>query len=88
MKCPRDCSSCGENINADQLVMRVLPHIYHIHCFVCCSCNQPLQKGEQFTIRGGQPICRMDLEKELFLVQYGNDDLMVDEGLRTRDGRR
>lgn len=89
MRCSRECSRCGEKINSDQMVMRVLPHIYHLHCFVCCSCNKPLQKGEQFTIRSGQPICQVDLEKELFLArQYGDDDMIIDDGIRSRDGRR
>lgn len=70
------------------MVMRVQPHVYHLHCFMCCACNQPLQKGEQFTIRGGQLICRVDLEKELYLAQHYDDELMLDEGIRPRDGRR
>lgn len=89
IKCSRECSRCGERILPHEMVMRVNPHVYHLHCFVCCACSQPLQKGEQFTIRGGQLICRMDLEKDLYLAQhYADEDLLMDEHLTRRDGRR
>ncbi|CAG0914924.1 unnamed protein product [Notodromas monacha] len=29
----------------------------------------PLQKGDQFVLRAGQPLCRADFEKEFFLLQ-------------------
>ncbi|CRL06681.1 CLUMA_CG019478, isoform A [Clunio marinus] len=82
------CYRCCEKINPDELVMRVQEnYVYHVNCFICCSCNQPLQKGEQFAIRGGQLICQMDLEKESFLSQTYDDDFIT-EGVRSRDGRR
>lgn len=38
-------------------------------CFVCTACLTPLQKGEQFILRGSQIYCRADFEKELYLIQ-------------------
>lgn len=61
--------------------------VYHIGCFVCCNCNQPLLKGEQFAFRGGQLICRNDLDKE-YLAQAMDDDYIIDDHVRSRDGRR
>ena len=63
-------------------------YVYHVQCFVCCNCNQPLQKGEQFAFRGGQLICRLDLEKESYLAQNFDDDFIIEEHVRSRDGRR
>jgi LIM homeobox transcription factor 1 len=68
--------------------MKVQDFVYHVNCFVCCSCNQTLQKGEQFAFRGGQLICRMDLEKESFMAQSYDDEFIVDDHIRSRDGRR
>lgn len=82
------CYRCGDKINSDEMVMRVQSSVYHLGCFVCWSCNQPLQKGEQFAFRSGQLICRMDLEKENYLAQQYEDDYIIDEHVRTRDGRR
>lgn len=68
--------------------MRVQQHVYHLHCFVCFICNQALQKGEQFAIRSGQLICRHDIEKDYYLSHYADDDLLMDDSIRPRDGRR
>lgn len=83
------CTRCCEKISPDEMVMRVQnSYVYHVNCFVCCSCNQPLQKGEQFAFRGGQLICRSDLEKESFLPQTFDDEYVIEEHVRSRDGRR
>lgn len=68
--------------------MRAQQHVFHLPCFVCVVCCQPLQKGEQFVLRAGQLFCRGDFEKEMYLMQQagsGDDDLM-DENSRPRDG--
>lgn len=71
------------------MVMRVQNYIYHLPCFVCWICCQPLQKGEQFLLRGGQLLCRHDFEKDLYLSQHcADDDLLLDDSIRPRDGRR
>jgi LIM homeobox transcription factor 1 len=63
--------------------------VYHVNCFICCNCNQPLQKGEQFAFRGGQLLCQADFEKESFMPQAYDDDYVIEEHhVRSRDGRR
>ncbi|XP_050296604.1 LIM homeobox transcription factor 1-beta isoform X2 [Anthonomus grandis grandis] len=83
------CSRCGDRLLPQEMVMRAQHHVYHLPCFICVVCCQPLQKGEQFVLRAGQLFCRQDFEKELYLMQQthsGDEDLM-EEG-RPRDGRR
>ncbi|KAL4219219.1 hypothetical protein ACF0H5_021801 [Mactra antiquata] len=65
------CSACLQHIiPPNQLVMRALDHVYHIHCFACVACGQPLQKGDEFVVKHGQLFCRMDFEKEMALMPY------------------
>jgi LIM homeobox transcription factor 1 len=70
--------------------MRAQQHVFHLPCFVCVVCCQPLQKGEQFVLRAGQLFCRQDFEKEMYLMQQASsgDDDLLDENSRPRDGRR
>ncbi|XP_053662877.1 LIM homeobox transcription factor 1-beta-like [Anopheles marshallii] len=115
----RDCYGCGERIAPSELVMRAKHLVYHLHCFLCYTCNRPLQKGEPFSIRAGKLICQHDLEKDFYGAAaaaaaaaaihhhhgaaglphpthlpptahlYGDgDEYLLDDGLRTRDGRR
>lgn len=70
--------------------------MFHLACFVCTACLSPLQKGEQFILRGSQVYCRADFEKELYLMQQSansprgseDHDVIGDENSRPRDGRR
>ncbi|XP_058064526.1 LIM homeobox transcription factor 1-beta [Anopheles bellator] len=114
----RDCYGCGERIAPSEMVMRAKHLVYHLHCFLCFTCNRPLQKGEPFSIRAGKLICQHDLEKDFYGAAmhhhhggaggasgpgglhpplhpvhgaahlYGDDDYLLEDGLRTRDGRR
>ncbi|XP_055841889.1 LIM homeobox transcription factor 1-beta isoform X1 [Episyrphus balteatus] len=80
------CTGCCHPILPHDMVMRPQNYIFHLSCFVCYVCRQPLQKGEQFLLREGQLFCyRHDLEKELYLAQHCGDE---DDILRPRDGRR
>lgn len=69
--------------------MRAQNLVFHLACFVCFICCQPLQKGEQFILRGAQLFCRHDFEKDMYLAQHHqcDDELLLDE-IRPRDGRR
>ncbi|XP_049829180.1 LIM homeobox transcription factor 1-beta [Schistocerca gregaria] len=86
------CSRCGERVLPHELVMRAQAHVFHVACFACAACCQPLQKGEQFVVRAGQLYCRHDFEKELFLMHQASpsavEDDVLDENSRPRDGRR
>ncbi|KAH1003857.1 hypothetical protein HUJ04_003707 [Dendroctonus ponderosae] len=84
------CSRCGDRLLPQEMVMRAQQHVYHLPCFVCVVCCQPLQKGEQFVLRAGQLFCRQDFEKELYLMQqaHSGDEDLLDENSRPRDGRR
>lgn len=83
------CSRCGDRVQPNDMVMRVQNNIFHLPCFVCWICCQPLQKGEQFILRGGQVYCRHDFEKDIYLSQHCvDDDLIMDDVVRPRDGRR
>jgi len=44
--------------------MRVLGQVYHLGCFTCCECERRLQRGDEFVLKEGQLLCRMDYEKE------------------------
>ncbi|XP_018896205.1 LIM homeobox transcription factor 1-beta isoform X2 [Bemisia tabaci] len=83
------CLRCAERVLPHEMIMRAQNHIFHLQCFVCVICCQPLQKGEQFVLRAGQLFCRQDFEKEMFLLQQSpSDELLLDDTSRPRDGRR
>ncbi|KAJ3601630.1 hypothetical protein NHX12_032598 [Muraenolepis orangiensis] len=44
--------------------MRVLGQVYHLGCFSCCECERRLQRGDEFVLKEGQLLCRVDYEKE------------------------
>ncbi|XP_058459767.1 LIM homeobox transcription factor 1-beta isoform X2 [Malaya genurostris] len=96
----RECYGCGERIAPNEMVMRAKNLVYHLNCFLCFTCNRPLQKGEPFSLRAGKLICQHDLEKDIYNNlhtinphhnphhPYGEDDYLLEEGIRSRDGRR
>ncbi|KAI4473326.1 hypothetical protein M0804_015392 [Polistes exclamans] len=61
------CARCMEKISCSEMVMRVAGLIFHMECFACCMCGQPLQRGAHYILRQGQPICLQDLEHELYM---------------------
>uniref|UniRef100_A0A3Q3B4K3 LIM homeobox transcription factor 1, alpha-like n=1 Tax=Kryptolebias marmoratus TaxID=37003 RepID=A0A3Q3B4K3_KRYMA len=60
----RKCSGCLQVIGRSELIMRVLGQVYHLGCFSCCECERRLQRGDEFVLKEGQLLCRMDYEKE------------------------
>ncbi|XP_043579387.1 LIM/homeobox protein LMX-1.2-like isoform X2 [Bombus pyrosoma] len=80
------CARCMEKISCSDFVLRAPGLVFHVECFACCMCGQPLLPGTQYFLRQGQPICRRDYEHELYLNSPQDDDLL-DEN-RPRDGRR
>lgn len=59
------CSSCGQNIPATELVMRVQGNVYHIKCFTCVTCHHQLNPGERFSLVNGSLLCEQDYPKVL-----------------------
>ncbi|XP_013415182.1 LIM homeobox transcription factor 1-alpha isoform X1 [Lingula anatina] len=62
------CNRCRQPIPPNGLVMRALDHVYHMQCFICVVCGHQLQKGEQFVMKDGQLLCRLDFEKEFAML--------------------
>uniref|UniRef100_H3B551 LIM homeobox transcription factor 1 alpha n=1 Tax=Latimeria chalumnae TaxID=7897 RepID=H3B551_LATCH len=58
------CSGCFEVITPAEFVMRAQKSVYHLHCFCCCVCERQLQKGDEFVLKEGQLLCKIDYERE------------------------
>ncbi|KAH0553069.1 hypothetical protein KQX54_000193, partial [Cotesia glomerata] len=61
------CARCLEKISCSDLVMRAAGLVFHVECFACCVCGQPLPRGAHYVLRQGQPMCRRDYEHEYYL---------------------
>ncbi|XP_031569658.1 LIM homeobox transcription factor 1-beta-like isoform X3 [Actinia tenebrosa] len=57
------CSGCRKTIPANELVMRALGNVYHLHCFVCAMCGHVLEKGQEFALKDNKLYCKMDYAK-------------------------
>lgn len=62
LKC---CAHCRLSIGADELVMRVRDHIYHLSCFSCAVCGKQLTTGEQFALSDTLIFCQPHYESLL-----------------------
>lgn len=71
------CSRCGDRLLPREEVMRVQSHVFHLQCFVCVVCCQPLVKGAEFMLRGGKLFCKQEFEKELFMMQQASPSGMM-----------
>lgn len=74
------CARCMEKISCSDFVLRTPGSVFHVECFACCMCGQPLPPGAHYFLRQGQPICRRDYEHELYLnspqvLTYNNGDI-------------
>jgi LIM homeobox transcription factor 1 len=58
-----------QTVPSNELVMRAVGHVFHLHCFACVVCGHQLQRGDQFVVKDGQLFCRSDFERE-FLLQH------------------
>lgn len=69
--------------------MRAQHYYYHLNCFMCCECNELLQKGEPFTLRSGRLYCKRDIPIDSYSKFYSDDYTnMVEDSIRHKDGRR
>ncbi|XP_048587095.1 LIM homeobox transcription factor 1-beta isoform X2 [Nematostella vectensis] len=57
------CSGCKKTIPANELVMRALGNVYHLHCFVCTMCGHILEKGQEFALKDNKLYCKADFAK-------------------------
>ncbi|KAL8558172.1 hypothetical protein ACOMHN_035477 [Nucella lapillus] len=60
------CTGCGQKIPASEMVYRVHAtgtYTYHIKCFVCVTCRQPLQPGDRYGMVNGSLVCEQDYPK-------------------------
>ncbi|KAG7241459.1 hypothetical protein INR49_025660 [Caranx melampygus] len=48
--------------------MRALECVYHLNCFCCCVCDRQLRKGDEFVLKEGQLLCKIDYEREKDLL--------------------
>ncbi|CAG5921096.1 unnamed protein product [Menidia menidia] len=62
------CSGCMEKIAPTEFVMRALECVYHLNCFCCCVCDRQLRKGDEFVLKEGQLLCKVDYEREKDLL--------------------
>ena len=74
------CGRCGQFLSSQDLVMRTLHNVFHLHCFVCAVCCRSLTRGDQYVVRAGQVVCRADYEKEYFMVQGFSPPEMLQDG--------
>ncbi|XP_076454711.1 LIM domain transcription factor LMO4.1-like isoform X2 [Babylonia areolata] len=58
-----NCMGCGQKIPASEMVFRVQATAYHIKCFVCVTCRQPLQPGDRYGLVNGSLVCEHDFPK-------------------------
>lgn len=72
------------------MVMKVRNFNFHLNCFVCWICGQRLQKGDQYILRSQRLFCKHHIENEYYLSphHYTNDDYIIEESIRHKDGRR
>ncbi|XP_047425589.1 PDZ and LIM domain protein 5b isoform X3 [Mugil cephalus] len=51
------CARCNTKILGE--VMNALKQTWHVSCFVCAACHQPI-RGNMFHMEDGQPYCEQD----------------------------
>ncbi|XP_067429942.1 PDZ and LIM domain protein 5b isoform X6 [Thunnus thynnus] len=51
------CARCHQKILGE--IMNALKQTWHVNCFVCVACHQPI-RGNMFHMEDGQPYCEKD----------------------------
>ena len=57
------CGKCGQNIFADDLILRTRGYIFHYSCFSCAMCGTGLQQGDEYKMKSSQVICKSHFAK-------------------------
>ncbi|TNN81245.1 PDZ and LIM domain protein 5 [Liparis tanakae] len=64
------CARCQQKILGE--VMNALKQTWHVSCFVCAGCQQPI-RGNTFHMEDGQPYCEIDYYKMFGSSCHGCD---------------
>ncbi|KAM7392876.1 hypothetical protein PAMA_007810 [Pampus argenteus] len=59
------CARCHQKILGE--IMNALKQTWHVNCFVCVACQQPI-RGNMFHMEDGQPYCEKD-----YYVMFGTN---------------
>nr|CAB3263483.1 lipoma-preferred partner homolog [Phallusia mammillata] len=51
------CAKCNKIVEGEKVGCTAMDQVYHIECFTCTSCSNPLH-GEQFFAIGNKPWCQ------------------------------
>ncbi|KAM6975246.1 PDZ and LIM domain protein 5b isoform 3-T4 [Tautogolabrus adspersus] len=70
------CARCNQKILGE--VMNALKQTWHVSCFVCAACYQPI-KGNMFHMEDGQPYCEQDYYR-LFGTNCHGCDFPIEAG--------
>ncbi|XP_063745357.1 PDZ and LIM domain protein 5b isoform X3 [Eleginops maclovinus] len=70
------CGHCQQKILGE--VMNALKQTWHVSCFVCAACQQPI-RGNTFHMEDGQPYCEKDYYK-LFGSNCHGCDFPIEAG--------
>ncbi|CAH3030346.1 unnamed protein product [Porites evermanni] len=63
------CHSCKKPINGCESACHAMENLYHVHCFLCCSCGNQLI-GQAFYNVNGKIYCEPDYKKLGLSMKY------------------
>ncbi|KAK5931755.1 hypothetical protein CgunFtcFv8_003526 [Champsocephalus gunnari] len=64
------CSTCGQSIPANEMVMRAQGNAYHLKCFSCATCRTRLMPGDRFHYINGTIFCEHDRPGAVLLSSH------------------
>ncbi|XP_034546363.1 PDZ and LIM domain protein 7 isoform X3 [Notolabrus celidotus] len=73
-----NCSKCKKIITGE--IMHALKMTYHVQCFKCAACKNPI-RNQAFYMEEGEPYCERDYEK-MFGTKCHGCDFKIDAGDR------
>ncbi|CAJ1058129.1 PDZ and LIM domain protein 7 isoform X2 [Xyrichtys novacula] len=73
-----NCAKCKKKITGE--IMHALKMTYHVQCFKCAACKNPI-RNQAFYMEEGEPYCERDFEK-MFGTKCHGCDFKIDAGDR------
>lgn len=64
------CPGCSEQLDERLKTLKAMDVIWHVKCFKCCVCSDPLE-GNFYTRAGGQPTGRNLFCQKCYHAQFG-----------------